>query len=745
MVTTTYDVKGMHCASCAVMITKKLTKLDGVASANVQYTTERAHIEYDPAKVTLDTMNAEVTKLGYMLHPHAAAQTADGHRHSDEFSELSRKALFAFPVAGLMFVLMLWEIAAESLAGVPGVPIPAAVAEPLMVVLATIMLAWPGKQFVLAVGRFIRYGSANMDTLVGLGTLTAYLYSAAVYFLPGQAARVGLPAYSYFDVTIVVVGFILFGKYLEARSKLRTGEAIQKLLGLQAKTALVFRDGKEVEVSINAVVVGDTVIVRPGGKVPVDGTISEGASSVDESMITGEPIPVDKKAGDTVVGGTINKQGAFKFTATKVGSDTMLAQIVRMVEDAQASRAPIQALADKVSSVFVPAVLIIAALSLAGWLTFGTAALGFQTALSYGILSFVGVLVVACPCALGLATPTAIVVGVGKGAEHGILIKNAEALETLHTVDTVVFDKTGTITNGTPKVTDIIPFGTAWTDGNLLALAGSVEQHSEHPLASAIRDAVTGRGYIAGPTEHFRALEGVGVEAVVEGVPAKVRKPIADDPRKDALEMLQHQGKTVVVVESDGTPVGYIALADTLKDGASEAIAHIKAMHVRTVMLTGDNARAAQYIADKAGIDEVISDVLPQEKVHKIQELQKAGRIVAMVGDGINDAPSLAQAQVGVAMATGTDVAIASAGVTLLHGDLARLVQAFTLSRATIRTVKQNLFWAFIYNVICIPVAAGLLYPLWGIVLNPIFAGLAMAGSSVSVVTNSLRLKTKRI
>jgi P-type Cu+ transporter len=756
----TLKVKGMHCASCAQIITKKVSKLDGVKEVNVNFATEKAQVTFDSSKVDVTKMNGEIKKLGYTFEDHAnmdhskmdhskmsgmdhSAHTGVGQTKDEKLRELGAmqtKIRFAFPAALVVFAVMMWDIASRTLKIVPELPIPMEVYNGIFLVISSVMLFWIGKPFLEGVLRFVKYRVANMDTLIGIGTLAAYLYSVAVTLLPNVRETLGLPEYTYFDVTIVVIGFVIFGKYLEARSKLRTGEAIEKLLGLQAKTALVFREGKEIEVPISEVHIGDVIIVKPGTKIPVDGKIIEGQSAVDESMVTGEPIPVDKKPGDLVVGATINKQGSFRFEATKVGSDTLLSQIIKMVEEAQGSKAPIQALADKISGIFVPIVLAIAVVTFILWLALGISPLGFSTALSYGILSFVGILVIACPCALGLATPTAIIVGVGKGAEHGILIKNAEALEKLNSVDTIVLDKTGTITKGKPEVTDVIALDYL-PESDIVALAGSVEKMSEHPLAQAIAEKAGEHVFRA---ENFTALEGVGVKGRVNGKEVYVHKPSADE-KEGRIKTLQQQGKTVVVVEVDGARVGLIALSDTLKDEAREAIAKLHKRGIKVVMLTGDNHLAAQYIAKQANIDTVIAEVLPQEKAGKIKELQSQGRKVAMAGDGINDAPALVQADVGIAMATGTDIAIESAGMTLLHGDIHKLSQAFELSRATMRTVKQNLFWAFIYNVVGIPIAAGLLYPVWGIVLNPIFAGIAMAGSSVSVVGNSLRLRAKRL
>jgi P-type Cu+ transporter len=753
----TLKVKGMHCARCAQIITTRVKKLDGVKNVDVNFATEKAKVEYDPGIVSVDKMNAEISKLGYTLEneDHSKMSPEDHAKHAGigqskieklkELASMKLRISVALPIALVIFLVMIWDIARKVFASLPEIPLPMEVVNTVTMILATVVMFWIGKPFLQGVWRFIRYRAANMDTLIGIGTLAAYLYSVIVTLFPVVRESLNLPEYTYFDVTIVVIGFVIFGKYLETRSKFRTGEAIEKLLGLQAKTALVFRKGKEMEVPVNDVHIGDIVIVKPGAKIPVDGTIVEGQSSVDESMVTGEPIPVDKKSGDVVVGATINKHGNFRFTATKVGSDTLLSQIIRMVEEAQGSKAPIQALADKISSVFVPIVLGIAVLTLGAWLLIGTSALGFSVALSYGILSFVGILVIACPCALGLATPTAIIVGVGKGAEYGILIKNAEALEKLSSVNTVVFDKTGTITKGKPEVTDIVILGTEWNENDLLSVAASVEKLSEHPLAEAIVQKAEEKKIALSSVGDFTALEGVGVRGSVSGKAVYVHRPSSDDVKDEHIKTLQEQGKTVVIVEVNGKKAGLVALSDTLKEEAKEAIAKLHKRGIKVVMLTGDNRLAAHYIGKQVGIDTVIAEVLPGDKANKIKELQAEGKKVAMAGDGINDAPALVQADVGIAMATGTDIAIESSGITLLHGDINKLSQAFELSRATMRTVKQNLFWAFIYNVVGIPIAAGLLFPIWGIVLNPIFAGLAMAGSSVSVVTNSLRLKAKRL
>lgn len=758
MMTQKFQVIGMHCASCSAIITKKLKKLPGVSNCEVNFATEQASISYDSTQVTVDAMNNEINKLGYSLmgqpdHSQYAKIDHSDHLGIDrlkeeklkELGDLKTKVNFVLPITLLVFGLMMWDIAAKIFPIVPILPLPMALFNTLSFLLAAVVLFWIGKPFIDGVVKFFTYRVANMDTLIGIGTLTAFLYSSLIFLLPPIRELLKAPEYTYFDVTIVVIGFVTLGKFLEARSKIRTGEAIEKLVNLQAKTAEVIRNGKEIEISISDVIVGDVVLVKPGSKIPVDGVILEGNSSIDESMVTGEPIPQDKKKGDIVIGSTINKQGSFTFKTTKVGSDTMLAQIIQLVEEAQGSKAQIQNLADKISSVFVPVVLVIAVVTLLLWLTVGTSFLGFSQALSFGLLSFVGILVIACPCALGLATPTAIIVGVGKGAENGILIKNAQSLEMLHKVNTLVFDKTGTITSGKPTVTEIVTYNSRISKSELLLFASSIENHSQHPLALAIVEKAKDMSLHFLKVDDFKETEGVGVEGTIQKKRIVVKRPSQKDHTKAEIQELEEQGKTVIVVEIDGKTAGILAISDTMKDSAKSAIAKLHKLGVETVMLTGDNRRAAEYIAKQVGIDSVKAEVFPQEKSDVIKELQKKGKVVAMAGDGINDAPALTQADVGLAMATGTDVAIESSDITLLHGDITKIPQAITLSRSTMRTIKQNLFWAFIYNVIGIPLSAGALYPLLGIFLNPIFAGLAMALSSVSVVSNSLLLKKARI
>ncbi len=749
MTSRTYSVKGMHCASCAAIITKKLSKVEGISEVNVNLATEKAKLEFYSTALSAEAVNDLIGKYGYTFSAEQTEERGNAlhlkEEKEKELQEQLKKVRFALPVALLVFILMMWDTGSMFFSFIPNMPISMELFNLVSMVIATYMVFWIGTPFLHGISMYVKSGAASMDTLIGIGTLTAYLYSAVVTLIPSVRELLQIPNYTYFDVTIVVIGFVLLGKYLEARSKMKTGEAIEKLIGLQAKSALVIREGKEIEIAIEEVRTGDAVIVKPGGKIPVDGMITQGYSSLDESMVTGESIPVDKAVGDQVIGGTINKQGSFTFTASKVGSETLLARIIRMVEDAQGSKAPIQNMADKIAGIFVPVVLLLALATFIIWLTVGTYFLGFSIALPFAISGLIGILVIACPCALGLATPTAIIVGIGKGAEYGILIRNAESLEKLSSVDTVVFDKTGTLTTGNPQVSDIIPLDSESSAASLLQLAASVENRSEHPLAQAIVTEAKEQQITLSDTSAFEAFEGIGVSAVIDTIAVRVRKPVETEKNITEVQRVQKEGKSVVIVEINGICAGLIALSDTVKEDAERAVDALLKKGVRVIMLTGDNRLAADFMARQVGIDEVIAEVLPQEKAIKVKELQAKGRKVAMVGDGINDAPALAQADVGIAMATGTDVAIESAGITLLKGDIRKVAQAITLSRATMMVIRQNLFWAFIYNIIGIPLAAGALYPLWGIVLNPVFSGLAMAGSSVSVVSNSLRLKRKKL
>jgi len=776
----TIPVKGMHCASCALTIQKTLQKSKGVISCEVNYGNEKAKIEFDPAATTVEELSTKIEPLGYSLYPQNANQVhvmpdgtamnnedhgrmemdhsahlGIGQSKKDKLKELEaqkQKVEFVIPITIAVFALMMWEIASLSFSWFPLFFLPHELFQMISLILSTVVLFWIGKDFLKEVVVFAKYRVANMYTLIGIGTLTAYIYSAIIVLFPPIRELLSLPNAAYFDVVIVVIGFVYLGKYLETSSKLRTGEAIEKLLNLQAKTALVEIDGKEVEIPIEQVKIGAILIVKPGSKIPVDGIIIEGKSTIDESMITGESMPIDKEINDNVIGGTINKQGAFKFKATKVGSDTLLSSIIKMVDEAQGSKAPIQGLADRISAVFVPTVLVLALVTLLSWLIIGSQFMPFNQALSLGLLCFVAVLVIACPCALGLATPTAIIVGTGKGAENGILIKNAESLEKLHKVTTIVTDKTGTITKGEPEVTDIQILNSDHfkNEAEVLLVLASLEKNSEHPIAKAIIKKAMAEKIELIKVADFEIIEGKGLKGKVNNQEyfagnLKLVQDLKLSLVETEVDKYTMQGKTPVVLASKTAVLAIIAVADTLKENAKQTIAELHKLGLKVVMLTGDNENTAKYIANLVGIDQVISETLPHDKSNRIKELQSKGDIVAMLGDGVNDAPALAQADIGIAMGTGTDVAIESSEITLLSGDISKVLQAIKLSKFTMRAIKQNLFWAFAYNIVGIPIAAGLLYPFFGILLNPIFAGLAMALSSVSVVTNSLRLKTVKI
>lgn len=764
MHTQTYNVKGMHCASCSSVIEKTFKKVEGVHSAEVNYGTEKAKVSFDPAKTSPHDLSKHIEPLGYSLEvpetamemgmsesEHAAHLGLNQSKKEKlaEVADMRTKVLSAIPLAIFAALIMGWDILAEYNI-VPAMSYTLKeFFHHLLPIFATYILFVVGKPYLLGFYRFLRYGKANMDTLIGIGTVAAFLYSFAVSAFEDVLKTFINVEYQYYDVTIVVITFIALGKYLEARSKIKTGDAIEKLLNLQAKTALVVRDGKEVEISVNDVKHGDLIIVKPGAKIPVDGVITEGSSFIDESMVTGEPMPAQKKIGDNVVSGTINTSGSFTFKATKVGSETLLAQIIKMVEDAQGSKAPIQALADKISAIFVPIVLIIAFLSLGAWLIIGSQYLGFSQALSFGLVSFVGILVIACPCALGLATPTAIIVGVGKGAKEGILIKDAATLEKLHKVNTVVVDKTGTITKGKPTLVDIQNFSNL-KDDELVSILASLEKKSEHPIAHAIVNYAQEKNISISDVSNFEGIQGKGLKGKIKDTEyfvgnAKLVSDLKISFDANKLDEFTSQGKTPVILATNEKVLGFVMVADEIKTESVEAIKNLHALGIKVVMLTGDDQKAAKYIGSLVGIDDVVAHVLPQDKLEKIKELQSQGRIVAMAGDGVNDAPALAQADVGIAMGTGTDVAIESAGITLLGGDISKLVKAIKLSKITMRGIKQNLFWAFVYNIVGIPLAAGAFYPIFGWLLNPIFAGLAMAMSSVSVVSNSLRIKAKKL
>ena len=691
---------------------------------------------------TADTYD-EHTHAGHAHHRHEEhAHTARGvgaeEAQEQSYRTMMRKFWFASAVGLPLLLLMFAELVPAW--GDALMPYHRAVGLVSAVVTLPV-LAWSGRQFFESAWNGLLNHNTNMDTLVALGTGAAWAYSTVAVLAPRlfPAGSAGM----YFEVAVIVVALILLGQALELKAKTRSSAALKKLLELQAKTARVIRGGREVDVAIEQVVVGDTILVRPGEKVPVDGRIVEGESALDESIVTGESVPVDKRPGDSVIGSTINRTGAFTFTATKVGADTALARIVQMVERAQSSKPPIGRLVDKVSSYFVPSVMIVAILTFLAWFNFGP-----EPVINHAVVTMVAVLVIACPCALGLATPISLMVGVGKAAEHGVLIRNGEALESASKLKTVVLDKTGTLTKGRPELTDVLPVG-GFGEGELLRLAAVADRRSEHPLAEAVVRGARARGVEFGEPERFAAVPGHGVEATVEGRAVLVgnRKllerggvPFAEFERGAAH--LSDEGKTPMFVAVGGEPAGIVAVADTLKDDSVEAVRALRALGIEVVMLTGDNERTARAIARQAGIERVLAEVLPEEKARAVERLQSEGvGLVGMVGDGINDAPALAQAHVGFAVGTGTDVAIEAADVTLVGGSLKGVVTAVEVSRATLRNIKQNLFGAFVYNGLGIPVAAGALYPILGLLLSPIIAGAAMAASSITVVTNANRLR----
>jgi Cu+-exporting ATPase len=747
----TFSVTGMTCASCVGRVERALKMVPGVLDARVNLANEKATVEYLAGWVEARDLERAIEGAGYGVIRKEESSVEESHER--EYGKLRVDFLLAAALTALILL--------GSLPVMVGLeqPIPMGWLNLGLLLLATPVQFWAGRRFYRGAWGTLKHGGADMNTLVVVGTSAAYLYSTVAALAPGlfAAGRADV----YFDTSALIVTLILLGRLLEARVKGRTKEAIKKLAGLQAKTARAVRGGEEADVPVEDVVVGEIIVVRPGEKVPVDGRVVSGESAVDESMISGEPIPVTKREGDEVIGATMNTSGSFRFTATKVGEDTALHQIIRMVEEAQGSKAPIQRLADRISAVFVPAVIGVAAVTFLVWLLFGP-----EPALTFALLNTVAVLIIACPCAMGLATPTSIMVGTGKGAESGILIKGGEAFEATYKLDTVVLDKTGTLTKGEPELTDVVPRD-GITEGELLRLVASAERGSEHPLGEAIVRGAKRRGLTLAEVEAFEAASGGGIRACVEGrgVLAGSRRFLSvSDSSQDGLlprgEELAREGKTPVFVAVDGEFAGLVAVADVVRDESREAVDRLHEMGLEVAMLTGDNRRTAEAIAREIDVDRVVAEVRPQDKAAEVRRLQSEGKSVGMVGDGINDAPALAQADVGIAIGTGTDVAMEAADLTLVSGDMRGVARAIGLSKATVKNIKQNLFWAFAYNAALIPVAAGVLYPLFsdgsvpGVLrpvlgeygfLNPVLAAAAMALSSVTVLSNALRLRRTKV
>lgn len=824
MIKQIFPIVGMHCVSCKKLIEKMVAKVNGVSTVNVNYATEKMIVEYDESKTNLEEIRTAVGKAGsYKLvtnvygktvlasppevkklslnmgldtqHQHNSVElnhenmghtidkqkdeNAHGGAHHDhaamlkkeEYDKLKRRVWFtglaSLPFLAFMIRMLLIEIGVLT---EDHMPLGAIMIDKieyelnafffLQFLIATPAIIWGGKQFFQSAWSALKVKAANMDTLIALGTFTAWFFSSIVTFFPKLFGNFEVDVF--FEAGVFITFFILLGRLLEARAKGQANDAIKKLLELQAKEATVIRNDEEIKIPIDQVVKGDIVIVRPGEKIPVDGLITEGASTIDESMVTGESIPVEKKSGDTVIGATINKTSTFRFEATKVGKETMLAQIIQMVEEAQGTTAPIQKLADKISGIFVPIVIVIAILAFIFWLLvaqpIGLLA-GDESVIQLAVYIATTVLIIACPCALGLATPTAVMVGTGKAAGKGILIKDAQALEFAHKINTIVFDKTGTLTKGTPEVTEFIARKDLLPDSQefleLLSYALSIEELSEHPLSNAIAEYITNMKGVKIKVDDFKNIEGRGVEGIINGKKIILGNRRLMDERLVTLDYdleenanrLINEGKTVIFMAIDKKNVAVFALADTIKDESKHAVEQLHKLGIKIVMLTGDNQKTAEAIAGQLGIDEVIAEVLPQDKADKIKELQSRvegkERIIAMVGDGINDAPALAQSDIGIAMGTGTDVAIEAGDVVIVKGTLDKVVETIIISKQTLKIIKQNLFWAFGYNIVAIPVAAGLLYPALGLLLSPIIASGAMAFSSISVVLNSLRLKSR--
>ena len=725
-------IKGMSCAACVRRIEERIKSVNGVNLVSVNLATEKVAVHYDSDLISLTDIKKLITDLGFQV--------------LDDQSEGAKKEMkrltFDFILGAVLTTIVLIGSLPHMMEGW-GQWVPAILTMPLtLLILTTPVQFISGWRFYKGAYGALSHGTSDMNVLVAIGTTSAWLYSAAMTLFPIFLTGVGFPYQLYYDVATVITTLILLGRLLEAKAKTKASSAILRLIGMQAKTARVIRNEQEVDIPIDDVTIGDIVIVRPGEKVPVDGEIISGRSTLDESMLTGESIPVEKSVGHEVIGATINKTGSFKFKATKVGKDTMLAQIIRLVEAAQGSKAPIQRLVDVISAYFVPAVVIMATLSFVLWWAFGP-----EPSLIFALTTFIAVLIIACPCALGLATPTAIMVGTGKGAENGILIKGAESLETAHKIDVIVFDKTGTITYGEPSLTDL-KINENFREEEVLYLIASVEAGSEHSLGEAIVKGAREKGIKLDEPEEFEAIPGHGISAKVSRQIVlvgnlrlmQVKNINISDEMINTADILANEGKTSMFIAINGDPAGVVAVADTVKETSIKAVKELEKMGIEVIMLTGDNRHTAEAVGCQVGINHIIAEVLPEDKAREIKKLQGKGKVVAMVGDGINDAPALAQADVGIAIGTGTDVAMEASDITLIRGDLRGVPAAVKISKATMVMIWQNLFWAFAYNIVLIPVAAGLLWPFFGVILNPMLAAAAMVFSSLSVVLNTMRL-----
>ncbi len=727
----TWRVEGMTCASCAAAAQNSLKRTEGVSSAQVNYATGSVLVEYDPSRTGFDSLNAALKKTGYSLAKDGYGEEKERIRLKSLRNNMAAAIIFAIPVFiyGMFFMH-------------------APYANLIMMVLTLPVVAVFGRQFFINAWKKALNLQSNMDTLVAIGTGSAFLFSTFNTLFPGYLMERGLEPHVYFEAAAVIIALILLGRFLEERAKSKTSGSIRKLMGLQVKTARVIRSGREQNIPVEQVQPGDEIVVRPGEKVPVDGVVLEGSSYIDESMITGEPVPSLKQKGDKVIGATINTTGSFRFTAEKVGSETMLSRIIELVREAQGSKARIQKVVDRIASIFVPLVILIAIASFIIWFSFGP-----PPAISYAIITSVTVLIIACPCALGLATPTAIMVGIGKGADNGILIRDAQSLETAHKLNAIVLDKTGTITMGKPEVTNLFTDPEYDSPDEALSVLLGMEQMSEHPLGRAVAGYLEEKGYEKKEITGFNSITGKGITGKYAGSEwvAGNRKLIDEKGItvpvlfEEKISTFEKESKTVIYLARENRVLCVTAIADRIRESSAKAVKQLMEMGLELHMLTGDNEATASGIASQAGIKNYRSGVLPPDKLEYIKELQKEGKVTAMVGDGINDAPALALADVGIAVGSGTDIAMESAGITLIKGDIDKIVTAIALSKQTVRTIHQNLFWAFIYNLIGIPIAAGLLYPFTGMLLNPMIAGGAMAFSSVSVVTNSLRLRRKNI